>query len=145
MTLPGRNFFRSEANASNRRCSASQISKKSARPRIVAASSSCIPPYSRTASHMPGASAPGCAAALDIEHFLPLSGIPFAASVHAAKVMHRLSPDPGALRHQSIAAVLGNQQPRVGGIAFDLLAQPVDMGFERMRGDPIIVAPHFLE
>src|SRR5262249_50233944 len=50
-----------------------------------------------------------------------------------------------ALRHQAIAAGLGHQDLRLGGIALDLLAQAIDMRLERMRPDAGIVAPDLVQ
>src|SRR5262245_50203827 len=49
------------------------------------------------------------------------------------------------LRHQLVAARVGHQDGRVGGVPLDLLAQPVDVGFERMGGDARVVAPDLLQ
>src|SRR3954454_6780848 len=48
-------------------------------------------------------------------------------------------------RHQLIAAGLGDQDSRRGGILLDLLAQPVDVRLQRVGGDARIVAPDFLQ
>src|SRR5262245_16366598 len=53
--------------------------------------------------------------------------------------------DQNPSRHQLVAPGLGDQNGRIGGIALDLLAQSVDVGFERVRRHPGIVAPHFLQ
>ena len=49
------------------------------------------------------------------------------------------------LRHQLVAAGIGDQDRRIGGVPLDLLPQPVDVGLERMRGDAGVVAPDLLE
>src|SRR5262245_7097876 len=46
--------------------------------------------------------------------------------------------------HQLVAAGVGYQDGRIGNVTLDLLAQPVDMGFERMGGDAGVVAPDLL-
>src|SRR5437773_11209128 len=50
-----------------------------------------------------------------------------------------------ASRHQLVAARFRHQDRGIGGVLLHLLAQPVDMGLERMGGDAGIVAPHFLQ
>ena len=49
------------------------------------------------------------------------------------------------LRNQLVAAAFCHKNFSIGRIALDLLAQPVDVGFQRVRGDAGIVAPHFLQ
>src|SRR5262249_1164250 len=44
-------------------------------------------------------------------------------------------------RHQLVATGLRHQDLGIGGVFLDLLAQPVDMGFQGVGGDPGIVAP----
>src|SRR5713226_362903 len=48
-------------------------------------------------------------------------------------------------RQQLVAAGFRHQDRGVGGVPLHLLAQPVDMGLERMGGDAGIVAPHLLQ
>src|SRR5262245_1923524 len=47
-------------------------------------------------------------------------------------------------RHQFVAAGFGHQDRRGRRIPLDLLPQPVDVSFERMRRHPRIIAPHLL-
>src|SRR5215468_12257579 len=61
------------------------------------------------------------------------------------KMLDGAASTKGASRHQLVAAGLGHQDGRIGGIALDLLPQPVDMRLERVGGDAGIVAPHFLQ
>ena len=49
------------------------------------------------------------------------------------------------LWHQLVAAGFGDQDGGAGGVLLDLLAQPIDVGFERVGGDAGIVAPDFLQ
>src|SRR6202012_4901227 len=42
---------------------------------------------------------------------------------------------------QPVAARLGDQDLRAGGVGLDLLAQPVDVGLQRVGGDAGVVAP----
>src|SRR5690606_27639983 len=61
-----------------------------------------------------------------------------AASAHVSSVR----PGKGsASGHQLVAAALGNQHLRMRRLALDLLAQAVDVGFQRVGGDAGIVAP----
>src|SRR5262249_2501387 len=46
---------------------------------------------------------------------------------------------------QLVSACFGHQNGRIGGVPLDLLAQAVDVRFERVGGDARIVAPHFLQ
>ena len=46
---------------------------------------------------------------------------------------------------QLVAARLGHQDRRGGGVLLDLLAQAVDVGFQRVGGHAGIVAPHLLQ
>jgi hypothetical protein len=46
---------------------------------------------------------------------------------------------------QSITAGRGHQQPAVGRIAFDFLAQPVNVGFQGMRRHAGIVTPNLIQ
>src|ERR1700733_3628162 len=55
------------------------------------------------------------------------------------------SAGAAGLRQQAIAARLGHQELGVSRIALDLLAQAIDVGFERVRRDPGIVAPDLAE
>src|SRR5262249_12911246 len=48
-------------------------------------------------------------------------------------------------RHQLVTTGFGYQDGRIGRIALNLLAQPINMGFERVRRDSRVVAPHFLQ
>ena len=50
-----------------------------------------------------------------------------------------------ALRVEPVAAALRHQQPGVAGIGLDLLAQTVDVGLQRVRGDGGVVAPHLVQ
>src|SRR5690242_13479123 len=45
------------------------------------------------------------------------------------------------LWQQLVAAGVGHQQLRIGGVAFDLLAQPVDVRLQRVRRHIGVVAP----
>src|ERR1700726_1845924 len=47
--------------------------------------------------------------------------------------------------HQFVAAGLGDQDCGAGGIPLDFLPQPVDVRFQRVRGDARIVAPDLLQ
>ena len=38
-----------------------------------------------------------------------------------------------------------DQQPRIGRIGLDLLAQPVDVRLQRVRGDPGVIAPDLMQ
>src|SRR3982074_2716242 len=64
---------------------------------------------------------------------------------------HDLFRKPGptfqdhALRHQLVAARFGDPDGGAGGVLLDLLAQPIDVGLERVGGDARIVAPDFLQ
>ena len=49
------------------------------------------------------------------------------------------------LSHQFVAAVFGDQQPRIGGIGLDFLPQTVDMGFQRMGRHASIIAPNLVQ
>src|SRR6516162_5660804 len=49
------------------------------------------------------------------------------------------------LRHQLVSACFGHQDRWAGSVLLDLLTQPVDMGFEGMRGHTRVVTPHFLQ
>src|SRR5580692_1764886 len=51
-------------------------------------------------------------------------------------------PSARRLRRQPIPARLGDQDLRAGGVGFDLLAQAVDVGFQRVGGDAGVVTPH---
>src|SRR3954447_12782130 len=51
----------------------------------------------------------------------------------------------GLSRQELVAARLGHQDARVGGVRLDLLAQAIDVGFERVRRDVGVVAPHLGE
>src|SRR6202008_4589844 len=48
-------------------------------------------------------------------------------------------------RPQFVATGFRDQDLRIGGVLLDLLAQPVDVGFQRVRGHTGIVAPSLLE
>src|SRR3954470_13174345 len=48
-------------------------------------------------------------------------------------------------RHQLVAAGIGDQDRRAGGVFLDLLPQPVNVGLERVGGDARIVAPDLLQ
>src|SRR4029077_9387067 len=43
------------------------------------------------------------------------------------------------------AAGFGDQDGRAGGVMLDFLAQPIDVGLERVGRDPRIVAPDLLQ
>src|SRR5690606_33460777 len=45
-------------------------------------------------------------------------------------------------RLEAVAAGVGQQQPRLTWLGLDLLTQAVDVGFQRVGGDPGVVAPH---
>ncbi len=49
------------------------------------------------------------------------------------------------LRHQPVAAGLGDQDLGVGRVALDLLAQAVNVGFQRVGGDAGVVAPDLVQ
>src|SRR2546429_400764 len=49
------------------------------------------------------------------------------------------------LWHQLVSACFCHQDRWAGSILLDLLAQPINMRFERMGGDAGIVAPYFLQ
>src|SRR6266536_2265021 len=48
-------------------------------------------------------------------------------------------------RNELVAARFGHQDRGVGGVLLHLLAQPIDVGLERMGGDAGIIAPHLLQ
>src|SRR5215218_252515 len=48
-------------------------------------------------------------------------------------------------RHQLVAAGIGDQYRRTGGVFLDLLPQPVNVGLERVGGDAGIVSPDLLQ
>src|SRR5579872_1380404 len=82
---------------------------------------------------------------------LPRSrGKPVSGFVEAA-ILGRRDPHgnelPGAfrLRKQPVAAGFSDENFGLGGVALDLLPQAVDMGLERVRGHPGIVAPDLAE
>src|SRR5690606_4552023 len=43
---------------------------------------------------------------------------------------------------EAIAAGVGQQQPGLARLGFDLLTQPVDVRLQRVGGDPGVIAPH---
>src|SRR5579862_5390063 len=47
-----------------------------------------------------------------------------------------------SLRHQFVAAGFGDQDGGRGGVLLDLMAQAINVGFERVGGDAGIVAPN---
>src|SRR6476620_7465137 len=49
------------------------------------------------------------------------------------------------LRHQLVAAGLGNQQLSLRGVLLDLLPQPINMSLECVRGDASVVSPHLMQ
>ena len=49
------------------------------------------------------------------------------------------------LRHELVAAGLGDQQLGLGRILLDLLPQPIDMRLQSMRGDAGVVAPDLMQ
>src|SRR5512132_315592 len=75
------------------------------------------------------------------------------ASFHNGSLKRPVNPPGRALfllrrfvsRDQAVTAGLGDQDARAGGIRFDLLAQPVDVGFQGMRGHPGVVPPDLVE
>src|SRR5688572_24338041 len=157
MMLPGRNFLRSEAKASKRRCSALQTSKKSACERIVAASSSCIPASGHAKARCPARRA-GHAKGPRYRTFPLRNRNPFRplwlsrgrrcgfrpkpVQNHRERLARGRESGDGTerketLRDEAVAAFFGNEQPGIGGIALDLLAQPVDVGLERVGRHPV--------
>jgi hypothetical protein len=50
-----------------------------------------------------------------------------------------------SLRDELVSSGFRHQQFGLGRVRFDLLAQPVDVCFERMGGGCWIVAPHLIE
>src|SRR5437764_11202397 len=48
-------------------------------------------------------------------------------------------------RNELVAARFRHQDRGIGGILLHLLAQPVDVGLERVSGDAGIIAPHLLQ
>ena len=49
------------------------------------------------------------------------------------------------LGHQLVAACLGVQDGRSGGVLLELLPQPINVRLERVRGDTGIVTPDLLQ
>ena len=47
--------------------------------------------------------------------------------------------------NQFIAAIFGDQEPRIGRICLDFLPQTVDMGFQRMGRHASIIAPNLVQ
>src|SRR5215218_10790771 len=52
---------------------------------------------------------------------------------------------PGASWDELVTSGLGHQDSWIRRVALDLLAQSVDMGFQRVGGNAGIVSPHFLQ
>src|SRR4051794_26178789 len=71
-------------------------------------------------------------------------GMPSRNAMSSSIVMRRKSSLAPSW-HQLVAAAFGDQDRGRTGILLDLLAQPVDMGFQGMRGDAGVIAPHFLQ
>ena len=66
------------------------------------------------------------------------AGAPFLIKLASAARRNRL-------RLEAIAAAIGDQDRRIGRVLLDLLAQAVDVGFERMGGDAGVVAPDLVQ
>ena len=62
-----------------------------------------------------------------------------------AKLLRNCFTPVSASGHETIAARLRDQQARIRRVRLDLLAQAVDVGFQRMGRDPGIVAPHLVQ
>ena len=59
-------------------------------------------------------------------------------------VRHHSCKSDAKSGNQSVTAAFGDQKLHIAGIGFDLLTQAVDMGFQRMRGDPRIIPPNLV-
>src|SRR5579863_708387 len=77
----------------------------------------------------------------------PLTGFPLLDRGYPRPADIRLSRAPRRrlLWHQAITASVGDQDLGVRRIAFDLLAQTIDVGFERVGGDARVVAPDLVQ
>src|SRR3954467_8228780 len=62
-----------------------------------------------------------------------------------ARDLKRFARPRSVSRHQLVATGFRHQDFRVGGVLLDLLAQAVDVGFQRVGGDAGIVAPDLLQ
>lgn len=59
-------------------------------------------------------------------------------------VRHHSCKSDAKSGNQAVTATFGDQKLHIAGIGFDLLTQAVDMGFQRMRGDPRIIPPNLV-
>src|SRR5438445_11022310 len=62
-----------------------------------------------------------------------------------ARDLKRFARPSSVSRHQLVAPGFRHQDFRVGGVLLDLLAEAVDVGFQRVGGDAGIIAPDLLE